>query len=99
MRTRRFEWEGAQRTAALIRAWSTELEPEVDVSEIFDQVVAGGDGVLGQRSADEAVVLALTTRFDATDHPRVGLAVDPESAAAALAGIQPALREALELAA
>lgn len=92
MRTRRFEWGGAADTAAALRAWATELSPPVDVGEIFEEVV-------GQRRASDQAVLELTNRFDATATPRTGLAVDLDLAQAALAALDPALRQALELAA
>ncbi len=93
MRMRRFEWEGAAKTAAALRSFSSELEPAVDVGEIFRQVV-GPEG-----RADEGAVIELTNRYDATERPRASLAVDRELADRALAGLEPALREALDLAA
>jgi len=87
MRARRFEWEGAEETAAALRAWAVETTPPVDVGEIFRQVVARGDEAL----------LELTAKFDA---PGVeSLRVDPADAEAALAVVEPQLRAALEVAA
>lgn len=87
MRARRFEWEGAEETAAALRAWAVETTPPVDVGEIFRQVVARGDEAL----------LELTAKFDA---PGVeSLRVDPADADAALAVVEPQLRAALEVAA
>ncbi|HEY0316711.1 MAG TPA: histidinol dehydrogenase [Solirubrobacterales bacterium] len=88
MRARRFEWEGAAETAAAVRAWASAQAEPVDVGPIERQVREGGD----------EAVLALTARFDATDSPPAGLRVDPALAGAALAELDPRLREAMELA-
>ena len=92
MRTRRFEWEGAAATATALRAWAAESEPAVDVGAIFADLS-------GDRGVTEAAVLALTNRFDATEQPRDSLGVDRARADEALAGLEPDLREALEMAA
>jgi histidinol dehydrogenase len=98
MRARRFEWEGAAATAAAMRGWAAELEPQVDLGPIAAEVL--GSGAPGpRRRADESAVLSLTNRFDATEAPRDRLAVGLDEAAAALTGLEPALRESLELAA
>ncbi len=89
MRLRRFEWEGAEPTAAAIRGWATESVPRVDVAPIEREVREGGD---------EAVLL-LTARFDATERAPSALRVDPDSAARALEGLDIGIRESLELAA
>lgn len=89
MRVREFEWEGAAETAARMRDWSSELSDVVDVSEILGQVL---------RRGDEAV-LELTNRFDATERSLESLRVDPALATAALSGLDPTLRDALEVAA
>jgi histidinol dehydrogenase len=89
MKVRRFEWEGASATAAAIRAWSAEAAATVDVAPIEREVVEGGD----------EAVLRLTARFDATERPPTELRVEPEEVAAALASLDPALREAMETAA
>ncbi len=57
-----------------------------------------GTGAGEQRANDEAV-LELTNRFDASATPRTSLAVDRDLADAALAGLEPSLREALDVAA
>jgi histidinol dehydrogenase len=88
MRVRRFEWSGAAETADAIRSWGTAAAPVVDVGEIEREVREDGD----------AALLRLTARFDATERPPDGLRVGPASLEAALAGLDPALREALELA-
>lgn len=88
MRLWRFEWEGAEQTAAAIRTWTAADAPKVDVAAIEREVREGGD----------AALLALTARFDATERPPQSLAVDPGEIDTALAGLDPELREALELA-
>ncbi len=89
MRVRRFEWEGAEETAAAIRAWTAAEAPAVDVGPIEREVRAEGD----------AALLRLTARFDATERPPDSLRIDPASIPAALAGLDPGLRKSLELAA
>lgn len=89
MRSRRFEWGGAAQTAAELRAWATELSEPVDLTGIFEDVVERGD----------AAVLELTARFDAPGATLGSLRVDPGDAEAALAVIEPELRQALETAA
>jgi histidinol dehydrogenase len=89
MRTRRFEWGGAEASAAAIRAWAAEAAEPVDVAPIEREVVELGD----------EAVLALTARFDATERPPTALRVDPGLAAAALAELDPGLRAALEVSA
>jgi len=89
MRVRRFEWEGAARTAVALRGWSVEVAGEVDVGPIREDFAARRD----------AAVLELTNRFDATERPLGSLRVDPGEATAALAELDGGLREAMELAA
>ncbi|HSS33680.1 MAG TPA: histidinol dehydrogenase [Solirubrobacterales bacterium] len=89
MRTRRFDWGGAAATAAAIRAWVAEAAEPVDVVPIQREVIERGD----------AAVLELTARHDATENPPSSLQVDPALAAAALAELEPRLREALDIAA
>jgi histidinol dehydrogenase len=98
VRTRRFEWEGARRTAEALRDWAGgEEDPPLGqpagviagVTEIGIEVSAEGD----------AAVLRLTERFDATEAPPPSLRVDPAEAAAALTALDRGVREALELAA
>ena len=69
--------------------WAAESAPAVDVRPIEREVIDGGD----------ATVLQLTARFDATERAPAALRVEPGEAEAALAALEPALREALELAA
>ena len=89
MNVRRFNWDGARATAAAIRSWTAESAPDVDVAPIEREVREGGD----------EAVLRLTARFDATESPPASLRVAPEAAADALAALDHALRESLELAA
>jgi histidinol dehydrogenase len=89
MKTQRFAWEGAAATATAIRAWATKAAPAVDVAPIERQVRESGD----------AAVLSLTARFDAPERLPDSLRVDPTAATAALAALDPGLRESLELAA
>ncbi|HEX2097387.1 MAG TPA: histidinol dehydrogenase [Solirubrobacterales bacterium] len=88
MRLRRFDWEGASMTAGAVRDWTTGEGPPVDVTPIERQV---------QERGDEAV-LELTARFDATESPLTSLRVERGLAERALADLDKALREALELA-
>lgn len=89
MRMRRFRWDGAARTAAAIRTWADDAGPRVDVGPIERQVRDGGDAALRE----------LTARFDATERLPDSLRVAPDAIEAALAEIDPGLRESLELAA
>ncbi len=89
MKTRRFPWDGPGETAAAIRSWTAESAPPVDVTEIEREVREGGD----------EAVLRLTARFDATERPPTSLRVEAGDAEGALAALDPALREAMEVAA
>lgn len=87
MRVRRFEWEGAAPTAESIREWGAETEQKPDLGPIWDDFMARRD----------AALLDLTNRFDATERPLDSVAVELDQAEAALADLDPQLREALEL--
>jgi histidinol dehydrogenase len=92
MRTRRFEWEAAEPTAREIRLWHLEAgmtAGEIDVEAIRREVREGGD----------EAVLALNARFDAAGSAQASIVVGREAADSALAGLDPALRDSLELAA
>jgi histidinol dehydrogenase len=89
MKVRPFEWEGAADTAAAIRAWSAQSGQSVDVTPIERVVVEGGD----------EAVLRLTARFDATESQPTALRVETAETAAALASLDPAIHEAMEVAA
>lgn len=88
MRARRFEWEGADATAAALRAWGAEAAPAVDVEPIGREVREEGD----------AAVLRLTARFDAPGASPESLRVPPGEAVDALAVLEPELREAMDAA-
>jgi histidinol dehydrogenase len=88
MRSRRFEWEGAEATAAALRAWAAEAAPDVDVEPIGREVRAEGD----------AAVLRLTGRFDAPAASLESLRVSPAEAVDALAVLEPELRSAMDAA-
>jgi len=89
MRARRFDWTDAARVAASIRDWTADFEETVDVAPIAAAVRSRGDRAL----------LELTARFDATEAGLESLRVDPAAGPEALGGLEPGLREALELAA
>ncbi len=89
MRSRRFEWTGAEGTAQALRAWGAEAAPEVDVAPIEREVREEGD----------AAVLRLTSRFDAPGADLGSLRVSPADAAAALAALDSDLRRSMEVAA
>ena len=89
MRTRRFESEGAEETATALRAWAAETAPPVDVGPI---------GLAVEDEGDDAV-LRLTAKFDAPGVTLDSLRVDLADAEAALAVLDPGMRQALEAAA
>ena len=89
MRTRRFDWAGPDETTAEIRNWFEVSAPVVDLAEIERAMAEEGDDAL----------LRLTNQFDATDVPRTELAVGLDEAKEALEGLDPVVREALEVAA
>lgn len=89
MKRREFLWESATETAAAVRAWAGGSVAPVDVGRIEREVREGGDGA----------VLCMTARFDATEQAPTSLRVEAGAAAAALAALDPRLRESLELAA
>ncbi|MGN6274350.1 MAG: histidinol dehydrogenase [Solirubrobacterales bacterium] len=92
MKVKRFEWAGARRTARSIRLWATGIAfppDREDMTTILERVLADGD----------AAVLDYTQRFDAPDNPPTSLRVPVEEARRSLDGLDPALRESLEVAA
>jgi histidinol dehydrogenase len=91
VRVKRFEWEEAGKVAADLRAWASWLVAPRDVDPIEREVVEGGD----------RAVLRLTAELDATEAEleSLSLRVAPQRAAEALDGLDPDLREAMELAA
>ncbi|HET7053297.1 MAG TPA: histidinol dehydrogenase [Solirubrobacterales bacterium] len=91
MRVERVEWDGAAQTAEQIRIWTAGAVQRVNkkaIHEIAHTVEAG----------DDASLLGLTARFDATERAPEALRVKPEALEAALAGLESGLREALEIA-
>ncbi|HEX3041472.1 MAG TPA: histidinol dehydrogenase [Solirubrobacterales bacterium] len=95
MRVRRFEWGGAQATAQAIRSWATGSLPNVtaDVDRIEAEFLAAAPG------GRDAVLRAMSARFDGRDQVPESLRVDPGELTAALARIDTELRAAMELAA
>jgi histidinol dehydrogenase len=89
MRIRRFEWDQPLDLAGRIRAWAASGQEALDVDSIRADVAAGGD----------AAVIELTARYGAAGSAPPQLRVDKGEVAAALERVDPALREALELAA
>jgi histidinol dehydrogenase len=87
MKTERFEWTGPRLVAAEIRARAQESAQAVDVEPIAREVLEGG----------EAALRRLSERFDGA--APASLRVDVGEIEAALAGLDPAVREALKLAA
>lgn len=91
MKVEAFSWEGAEGTALSIRRWVSAAQPE-GVAKDVDRI----EGEVEQRR--DAALRDLTARFDGVAPP-ISLRVDPAQAQAALAEIEPPLREAMELAA
>lgn len=90
MRSRRLEWTGAETVAAEIRAWFGREAEGIDLTEISKAVTERGDDALRE----------LTARFDATGVSAgdVELTVSRQAAERALAGCDPEIRAALEVA-
>jgi histidinol dehydrogenase len=95
MRARRFEWGGAQPTAKAVRGWVTGSLPNVtaDVDRIEAEFLAAAPG------GRDAVLRALSARFDGRGPAPESLRVDPSELTAALGRINSELRAAMELAA
>ena len=87
MKSRRLQWTAPQEVAAEVRAWFESGVEAIDLEPIERAVAEGGD----------AALLDLTSRFDAPDAASLELAVSGGDARAALGGLEPAMREALEL--
>ena len=87
MRSRRLEWAAPERVAARIREWFEAEAPQVDLAAIERDVAARGDGAL----------LELTAKFDATEATGISLSVASSEATEALEGLDPELRDALEV--
>ncbi len=96
MRIRRIEWgagevdEVAAGIATEARVWAVEQAVPIDLTEIEAAVATGGDAALAE----------LTRRYDATESGEAGwkLRITREECEAALAELDPELREALEVA-
>jgi histidinol dehydrogenase len=93
MKARRFEWKGALETSKEIRIWDIGQWP--NVTEDVNQILAG----FARSDDQDAYLLDLTARFDATERPRDSLTVDPAEREDSLSKIDRGLRESLELAA
>jgi histidinol dehydrogenase len=92
MRPRRFEWKTPGLTADEVRLWMLDVggtAGEMDVATIGGEVREGGD----------EAVMRLNARFGVGSKVPSSLAVDSGAADAALADLDPALRDSLELAA
>lgn len=98
MRPRRFDWEGAARTATAIRDWA-EARGQMPADRTLDLVGGVTEIAMDVSSRGDAAVLELTARFDATQSPPASLRVDPAEASEALAGLDSGLREAMEVSA
>lgn len=82
------DWVDPQAAARAIRSVVARSEQPTEVEPIRELV----------RNEGDAAVLELTNRFDATDAPRDSLRIEPTEISGALASLDPALRESLELA-
>jgi histidinol dehydrogenase len=93
MRARRFEWEGDEETAREIRAWVADVAP---AKGVFDAVAEIGAEIKAER---DTALRRLTERFDGVAEMPETPRVDAGKAKAALKGLEPELRGALEMAA
>jgi histidinol dehydrogenase len=93
MKVKRFEWEGVESTNWVVRRWTLDEWPRVDVAEIEAMII--------EAENRDSVLRELTAQFDATDAPitDLELEVDVDERERALAKIEPGLRESLEVAA
>jgi histidinol dehydrogenase len=92
MKTRRFEWDEAVRTARALREWVSTTEPgriDEDVKRIQREVLEERDDALRR----------LTEQFDGVEQMPDSLKVDPAEAEIALRSVEPKWREAMEVAA
>ncbi len=92
MKVRRFDWEGATRTASAARGWA---EGE-SLEEVTNRVIEIEKRV---RKEGDKAVRELTEQLDATDARLDSLRVDPDAPNLALATLDDSLRSALEIAA
>jgi histidinol dehydrogenase len=92
MRAQRFEWEGAEQTARLLRRWAGSAEP----AGVYDDVIR----IKGEvREGRDAALCRLSAEFDGVHQLPDDLRVDPSEAEAALATVEPRWREAMDVAA
>jgi len=93
MKSKTFRWEGAAETAGQIRIWTGDTTPRVDRGAI-EQIAQQAE------THEDAPLLALTARFDATERraESLRLSVPREKLEAALDQLDRELRDALELA-
>jgi histidinol dehydrogenase len=89
MRVKRFAWSSAVEVADEVRAWTSWSVGPKDVGAIEEEVIREGD----------RAVLRLTSELDATESAPESLRVEPEEVSTALAGLDPGLRESMEVAA
>jgi histidinol dehydrogenase len=87
MRVRRFEWEGADPTARVMREWFAGVQPQ-GVSEAVAKI---REEIKSER---DIALHRLTQQLDGVKLK--ALRVDPAEARAALAALEPTLREAME---
>ena len=87
MKTRHFEWAAPDRLVGEIREYLAHEARNVDVGEIAAAVAERGD----------AALLELTSKFDAPEAEGLSLRVGQDETLAALEGLDPAVRGALEI--
>ncbi len=92
MRTSRFEWEGAEETAWRIRDWAFEKSDHTAMVAAVREIAGE---VFDHR---DAALVDLTKKYDGITLTPEQMRVDPADAESALRGLQPAQREALEVA-
>lgn len=88
MKSRRLQWAAPDQLVGEIREYLSHEERSVDVSGIAAEVAERGD----------AALLELTAKFDAPEADGLSLRVGQDDALAALEELDPAVREALEIA-
>jgi histidinol dehydrogenase len=91
MKIKRFEWEGGWNTTRAIRNWVN-----AQSEDVFDAVASIEKEIKNER---DAALYRLTERLDAVERLPETLRVGPAEARAALEGVEPSLREAMEAAA
>jgi len=88
VKSRRLQWAAPDQLVGEIREYLSHEERSVDVSGIAAEVAERGD----------AALLELTAKFDAPEADGLSLRVGQDDALAALEELDPAVREALEIA-